>query len=73
MPNPNFTGTVPKRRCETCQHWTHFPSTRKGSCRVNDHHVAVQSAQFAELTVARVAELFTTDLTVCSDWTRKPD
>lgn len=57
MPNPNFTGTVPHRRCETCVHWDrHHESSRHGVCL--DYSLGSEVRP-------------TTDLTVCSNWTAK--
>lgn len=59
MANPDFTGTVPRMRCETCRHWGRVhEATAFGACR--------RWSLSAEVPL-------TTDLTVCSNWTRKSD
>lgn len=50
---------VPSKRCETCQHWDRLhEATAFGACS--------RYSLSAELPL-------TTDLTVCSNWTRKPE
>lgn len=60
MPNPNFTGSVPHRRCETCKHWRRLGST---SCALGECEHPVQCVQ----GMMRVL----TDLSVCSNWEQK--
>ena len=64
MPNPNFTGTVPRMRCETCKHWARYATTTMGHCRAFPVRLA------ANPMVAGI-EVPTTDLSVCSNWTAK--
>lgn len=63
MPNPDFTGTVPRMRCETCKYWERHSGSnvRIGRCLIS-----------ARLVEAVCIVLDTTDLTVCSNWERNP-
>lgn len=65
MPNPDFTGDVPSRRCETCEYWSQWPSLRWGACTA--------SAATVQGTVVTATMVTTTDLTVCSNWDRKKE
>lgn len=56
MPNPEFTGNVPAKRCETCKHW-HAEINRWSWGECKDGHVPRGGLQ-----------KLTTDLTVCSNW-----
>lgn len=68
MPNPDFTGTVPRMRCETCKHWDRWVSQRWGLCTASG--TVLQSQDTGEI-MTMVSNVTTTDLTVCSDWTAK--
>jgi len=68
MPNPDFTGTVPARRCETCKSWHAWPTKRWGSCDASSYHMTCNNT-----TASMVSLAVTTDLTVCSDWTCKAE
>jgi len=57
MANPDFTGPVPSRRCETCKSWSRFPSKRHGRCEDS-----------ASLDGAKAIVAITSDLAVCSNW-----
>lgn len=67
MPNPDFTGTVPSRRCETCEFWCGFTSV--------DGHVGAGTCQQKNNQDRRYAPILTvtTDLSVCSNWSRKEE
>lgn len=60
MPNPEFTGTVPHRRCETCLYWVRSDVGNGlhvwGECRYGLNVVNGTSGRN------------TTDLAVCSNW-----
>lgn len=63
MPNPDFTGTVSRMRCETCKHWKWDPSLPKAGFVSWAH--CLHPDRSGIMTV-------TTDLTVCSNWERNP-
>lgn len=66
MPNPDFTGTVPRMRCETCKHWSRYSSDLPfGACAVSGSFVT-----HGNLTAASRWPITTTDLTVCSNWSK---
>ena len=70
MPNPDFTGTVSPRRCETCVHW-HNPLPRRwGLCKNSVYHVYGIEQPLGSAPKETI-EYYSTDLSVCSDWTRK--
>lgn len=63
MPNPDFTGSVPRMRCETCQHWF-----KQGTARVGQCTQAASAIACGRPNVTPV--VLTADLAVCSDWER---
>ena len=69
MPNPNFSGNVPHKRCETCKFWYRAPQnpTAAFGCCTN-----VRNLPRGVETPAGTA-LCTTDLSVCSNWTDNRD
>ena len=67
MPNPDFTGSVPHRRCETCVHWERFADgVTFGSCSK-----AAYSLIEEQVTITSINPMPTTDLSVCSSWMGK--
>lgn len=77
MPNPNFTGNVPHRRCETCKSWDRpeHLNLAKGLCRANTHFETrpADSRMAGSPSVAHAVEFWTTDLSVCSNWDGKTE
>ena len=77
MPNPDFTGSVPRMRCETCEHWERVGAgMTRGLCRANTvyntaPHTVVLPMNSPQSVVADV--FHTTDLTVCSNWKKKEE
>lgn len=67
MPNPDFTGTVPRMRCETCKHWRRSRGVF-GVCMWSDG-----GTNDARTVIITTAMMRTTDLTVCSDWSKSDD
>lgn len=63
MPNPNFTGTVPHRRCETCKLWL----------RIGNSGAAAGHCSLAANASSLYGPLVTLDLSVCSNWTGKEE
>ena len=63
MPNPEFVGNVPSKRCETCRYWARFSSV--------GGHVGAGTCAEANNQDRRHEPILTvtTDLTVCSNWT----
>ncbi len=53
VPNPDFTGNVPHRRCETCKWWERLVDAM-GECR----RVVLPPRGYPPVT----------DLSVCSNW-----
>lgn len=70
MPNPLFTGDVPARRCETCKYWRQHRIGAFGDCVFNESSLGQAPLQREGATVF-VPMTVTTDLTVCSNWTRE--
>ena len=68
MPNPEFAGNVPRMRCETCKSWSALGETRFGFCTAAVFNDPVQPLTTAQATQSYMVR--TTDLTVCSNWTR---
>lgn len=66
MPNPDFEGTVPSRRCETCKWWDWLPKSAFGLCRNYEHRMPASQT-------AAIQHPVTTDLTVCSNWERREE
>lgn len=65
MANPEFHGSVPHRRCETCEHWMRvLPAAFVGGCHNEDNLENLYPQP------KRVVA-FTTDLAVCSGWKPK--
>lgn len=64
MPNPDFTGTVPRMRCETCEFWKWDQKVPRP-----DH---LSFAWCTHPTVI-VVPFCTTDLSVCSNWKKKEE
>lgn len=69
MPNPDFEGSVPRMRCETCEHWERW---------FDDEPFGVCGRSRVALTNGTVTEILrnafpTTDLTVCSNWKKKDE
>lgn len=66
MPNPDFIGNVPAKRCETCKSWLRWGprdgglESRMGWCDKHFCHDGQGPIQ-----------AHTTDLTACSDWNPK--
>lgn len=75
MPNPDFTGTVPSRRCETCKSWNRMlfdgKPSQLGVCLFYPVGVPVSFEMPNTIGVASVAPM--TDLSVCSNWSRKEE
>ena len=71
MPNPDFIGNVPHKRCETCKSWhqSKLFATR-GLCGAPPHG-GVGTADSDVNVILEMKAFFTTDLTVCSNWTAK--
>lgn len=68
MPNPDFTGSVLVKRCETCPHWHRMaPLAALGSCSHPTHRYAVL------VSGSSAGDAVTTDLSVCSNWQRKDE
>lgn len=65
MPNPEFEGTVPRMRCETCKHWHPHSDVDghpgAGACGKR----ANQDRRYMPQTI------ITLDLSVCSNWQAK--
>lgn len=77
MPNPDFTGDVRARRCETCRQWNRIVAADAAELRVGVCEVLVE-AMTRTLTTERPLSgaatpmlVSTLDLAVCSDWTAK--
>ena len=65
MPNPDFEGTVPRMRCETCKHWHPLIA-------VDGHPGAGACSKFADHDLQRLGQsIITLDLSVCSNWQSK--
>lgn len=69
MPNPDFAGSVPRMRCETCKHWRRW-----------SHPMRVQTIGWCVMSYFPDNGApppfqcgFTTDLTVCSSWEKSGD
>lgn len=80
MPNPNFTGNVPHRRCETCKFWRRLRETvAAGDCSVNSavnvNYISYAEAQAGatDKPIQWVDRILTTDLSVCSNWDGKTE
>lgn len=70
MPNPDFAGTVPRMRCETCRSWARVMGLTKGQCKANVHAEASGSTYNTPSTSIAVS-FYTTDLSCCSSWSIK--
>ena len=73
MPNPDFTGNVPHKRCDTCKSWNRViagaADTHFGQCEwVPNEHLRTDRQPIGYPGHLSVT---TTDLTVCSNWTAK--
>ena len=68
MPNPDFTGSVPHRRCETCKYW-HQSKLRsvRGLCNLGAYGLSTADSDVN--VILETQAFYTTDLTVCSNWT----
>jgi len=65
MPNPDFTGDVPHRRCETCVHWLRM-SVSIGECDANTIKRVLGDSMLVQRT-----PVYSLDLAVCSNWSAK--
>ena len=71
MSNPDFIGDVPSKRCETCKDWTKAEGIEHGFGMCGVLKTVLSLPVNKALLPVYEAHFWTTDLAVCSNWTKK--